>query len=332
MSATPYQRLVTLAQSIHVPDYLQYLDKQTDLSELSRVVGENRDILNDARQCLTPECCVPLTFEQDFFKKHGPELSLLRELACAFRLEAELAQLDRQLDQVVNAGHDLLRLGNALRRGGLIVDMLAASSISLTGVDQLRKVRAEIDQEGRTELIAILPQLEQEIESIDVIIARDKQWDEATGQEDEAVDFEQLEETLDDNPEMTEEARTWITQQMETIASWSEPERHGFHRNQDRRLIAHLRMLTIDLALRTFYRATDRYPGDLDQLAPSLVPAVPLDPFTDQPFLYDPAETTFQLTSPGPSGIDTGVLGPWPMILEGEASLSLDENDFWPAE
>ncbi|RCS41494.1 hypothetical protein DTL42_23370 [Bremerella cremea] len=329
MSETPYQRLVALAQSVHLPDYLQYLDKQTDLSELSRVVNENRHILNDARQCLTPECCVPLTFEQDFFKKHGPELVPLRELACSFRLEAELAQLDRQLDQVVNAGLDLLRLGNALRRGGLIVDMLTASSISLTGVEQLRKVRAEIDQERRAEWIKLLPQLEQEIESIGIIIARDQQWEKATGNEDEEVDFEELEEILDDDPEIPEEVNTWITQQIEEMASWPEADRHGLYRNQDRRLIAHLRMLTIDLALRTFYRATDRYPGDLSQLTPSILPNVPLAPFTGKPFLYAPTATSFQLATPGPSGSDTGVLGPWPMVLAGEAILNLDENDFW---
>lgn len=329
MPANPYPRLVELAERVLVPADLLEFNAQTDLSELARVVAKNREILNDARHCLTPECCVPLTFEKDFFEKHSPELVRLRSLACAFRLDAELAQIDRQLEQVIDVGLDLLRLGNAIRRNGLIVDMLVASPVSLIGLDQLRKIRAELSQSQRAELLALLPQLEQEAEPIDTIIARDQQWEVATGQEEEPLDFEQLESILDDDPEMTDDVKTWITQRMAEAASWTHEERHGFHRNQDRRRIAHYRMLIIDLALRTYDRATDQYPDDLDQLLPNILPFVPLDPFMDKPFLYHPSDSTFQLYSPGPSGVDSFMLGAWPMVLAGEANLSLDENDYW---
>lgn len=333
MSANPYPRLVELAERVLVPADLLELNAQTDLSELARVVAENREILNDARHCLTPECCVPLTFEKDFFEKHGPELGRLRSLTVAFCLEAGLAKIDRQLSQVVTIGLDLLRLGNALRRNGLLVDMMSAYSTSLTGLDMLRTVRAEINQEQRAELIKLLPQLEQEIESIGIIVDRDKQWEKATGQEDKSVDFEEKFDAMyDDDSEITEEEKRSMLAAFREKMNLPESERHRSHHNLDRRHLGHYRMLAIDLGLRTFYRAFNHYPNNLDHLAPNILPVVPLDPFTDKPFLYHPSDSTFLLYSPGPNGIDSFVLGPWPMVVAGEANLCLDENDYWQTQ
>ena len=69
--------------------------------------------------------------------------------------------------------------------------------------------------------------------------------------------------------------------------------------------VAHERSLTrISLALAGYQAEHNEYPAILDALAPTWLPALPTDPFTDLPFHYAKTPTGYRLYSVGPNGID----------------------------
>jgi hypothetical protein len=66
---------------------------------------------------------------------------------------------------------------------------------------------------------------------------------------------------------------------------------------------AHRRLALVGIAVRRFTIANDRAPRSLDELTPTILAEVPLDPFTDQPFRYQPdKDCRLTLTSVGKDG------------------------------
>jgi hypothetical protein len=68
------------------------------------------------------------------------------------------------------------------------------------------------------------------------------------------------------------------------------------------------------------------FPSHLSLLTPGILQHVPLDPFTNDSFLYRPiGDAAFCLYSTGPKRFDAGgQFGPWPSVLAGCADLALD--------
>ncbi|PQO46098.1 hypothetical protein [Blastopirellula marina] len=333
MTQNPYPRLVELARQVNVPDELCDVTPATDRDELAKVVAANRPILEEVRGCLTSECSVPVRYEKDYRDEHLSDIRDIRHLARAIFMAGNLDQIDQQWADAVQAGIDLLWLGCVTRRGGLGLDMLVATALTGCGMDILRKVRAQLDQTQRSQLIAVLPQVEGAIEPLEVIDARERDWEIAVEYEEEPFDVDQWLEELEQDESLTEEERQTVrSHMMEKLENLGGDETVGIQLSQleiDRRFAAKFRMLTIDLALRTYHRAMDEYPHKLEKLATTVLPEVPLDPFTGKPFLYHWMPHDFQLSSPGPTGVDSKVLGPWPMVSQGRANLCLDEGDFY---
>ena len=333
VTQNPYPRLVELARQSHLPDELGYFGAPPpDRDEMANVVAANRPILDQIRECLTPECSVPLKFEQAYLKQHMEEIQELRNVARAFGMAGELSRIDQLWGDSVQVGIDLLWLGCVTRRGGLNVDMLVADAITGTGMDVLRKVRTELNQAQRSQLLEVLPQVEAATEPLEVIMTRDRDWELAVEYEEEPFDIDDWLEEVAGDESLTDEERQEMRMNLEVIQKAGGIEvgdlkPHYLEVNQ--RMVAQFRMLTIDLALRTYHRAMDEYPVELSKLVPTVLPEVPLDPFTGKPFLYHWMPDDFQLSSPGPTGVDSKVLGPWTLVSQGQANLCLDEADFY---
>jgi len=69
---------------------------------------------------------------------------------------------------------------------------------------------------------------------------------------------------------------------------------------------AQLRLLRTELALREFRLRHGAYPTKLDELAPAIVAAVPVDPFSEQPLRYRRQGNGYVLYSVGPDLNDDG--------------------------
>jgi Bacterial type II secretion system protein G. len=69
---------------------------------------------------------------------------------------------------------------------------------------------------------------------------------------------------------------------------------------------AHLRLLIVELALRTYRCDQGKAPVNLTQLVPKYLQSLPKDPFSSNPLVYRPAGTNWVLYSLGPDRVDDG--------------------------
>jgi hypothetical protein len=65
-------------------------------------------------------------------------------------------------------------------------------------------------------------------------------------------------------------------------------------------MLANARLTQVFLALRCYQLESGRLPATLDELAPKYFAKVPVDPFTEKPFIYEPDATPPRLYSVGP--------------------------------
>lgn len=65
-------------------------------------------------------------------------------------------------------------------------------------------------------------------------------------------------------------------------------------------------MLRCDIAIRLFRHQHHRLPESLPELVPEHLPAIPVDPFSGQPFIYRTMNDGYLLYSVGPDRQDNG--------------------------
>lgn len=98
---------------------------------------------------------------------------------------------------------------------------------------------------------------------------------------------------------------SWLRRQLDRPAVWNSvqglPTANALRETTDTWLV-YLESCRLTLALRLFRDQHGAWPDRLDQLVPDLLPAVPIDPFTGQPFGYERQNEGWQLWSVGPAG------------------------------
>lgn len=295
-------------------------------------VEQNGDVLNAVRRTLARKCSVPLRCDASFFEPHCEDVAHLRNIARAFALDLRVAEDVGDWASATRIGVDTLELANALQRGGLISDLLVSIALSGVALEQLRKLRTRLDGARRSALISDLERLERERDVVWDIMERDRQWELAAGLSDAICDSRSLE--LSDGIErgLTQDDRQIVSDVIRSYQGYcdSEQTRSVTCVDQDNSIVALMRMLAIDLAIRSYHAIHYAYPTDICVLAPYFSVRLPLDPFTEEPFLYRRlAEGSFVVYSTGPTRVDHGgIFGPWSMVAAGEVDLCLDVNDY----
>ena len=71
-------------------------------------------------------------------------------------------------------------------------------------------------------------------------------------------------------------------------------------------MVAHVRLLAAELALRAYESDHGRVASRLDELVTNYLIKLPEDPFSSQPLIYRPQGTNWLLYSVGPDGADDG--------------------------
>ena len=71
---------------------------------------------------------------------------------------------------------------------------------------------------------------------------------------------------------------------------------------QQARYEAQLGLMQVGLAVEQYHGQNGNYPETLDEIAPTLGGAIPMDPFTGQPFVYEPHNNSFTLYSVSGNG------------------------------
>ena len=275
---------------------------------------------------------MPVRYEESLFSEHCEDFTHLRNLARAFRAEAWLATSKNDFQAAARICIDTLELANAARRGGLVTDLLVGVAISRIAMDALRKIRTQLPSGMRCFVMNELQRLEAEREPFADIVARDRDWETAVEYEDTPCDF--MSHELDDPQEcgLSEEEQREILQLLQQMADRPESDRRNMQLDEDNHILALMRLLAIDLALRDVNDTTGAIPDELSSLAPHPFPRLPVDPYTEESFIYRRVDDgSYCLYSTGPKLADGGgQFGPWPSVAAGCADLCLDADDYRP--
>ena len=314
IAATTYETLLEAARSLVDSQMLATSHTASD-SATRAYVAANGAQLEAARAALAAGCRVPLRFDESFFGDHCADWQPLRNLAQTFALEFQVAAADGDIAAAGQIGVNMLDLANAIRRDGLVIDLLVAVAVDQIAINLLRQIRAHLEAADRETLIRDLDRIERDQEPAADIFARDQQWEAVVGYQNE-----KLKDSPQSPPDSSEGGLTKEQRHKDALRI--------MQISQDQHVVALRRMLVIDLALRCWHATNGAYPDDLGTLAFTFLSRVPDDPFTQKPFCYRRFADSFLLFSPGPTGIiHGGVFGPWPKVQAGVADLCLDSFD-----
>jgi len=127
--------------------------KEANPEELRAWIEKNRDSLSIARESLKKPSRVPLIYSADI-TEHLDRGRACRMLARLIAAEGELALKENRPSDASRSFLDLARLGPAMGRGGLLIDVLTGVAIETVGLDGLNRVRNELKA---NELRAAIP-------------------------------------------------------------------------------------------------------------------------------------------------------------------------------
>ncbi|PHS05520.1 MAG: hypothetical protein COA78_15230 [Blastopirellula sp.] len=299
-TTTPYHALVKAASSLVDLDTINAWSDRKDVSyeELEAFFQKNRLALDDVRQALSQQCEVPLEYTNSYFAKHLDELQAVRPLARIFSLGIVIASEHEDLALAVRIAVDSLELANASRRGGIVLDFLLGNAIAGTAISDVVDLREKLKEPERKYVITELARIESQQEPLCDIVERDKKWEAESGNNDvetddlawDCTDAEYF-DWLENNPlqvevELSEEDKQEMLAAFRSIDHSQKRVPRDLNDDIDKRGVAMLRMLAIDLGIRSFHETHGCYPASLELLKEDFPSASVLDPFTNAPFIY----------------------------------------------
>ena len=252
-----------------------------DHDSLRALLATNSESLRLLRLGLTCTCSVPTESAMTNITGLLGDLANLKSLARLLEEEGRLAEMENRYDHAAHSYVDAIRFGNDISRGGFIINRLVGLACEAIGESPLAKLAPKLKPDEARPVIA-------ELEKID---ATRVTWAEVQRNENR---FSRYQFSKGFNP------ITWV---MTRLQGWRSIQRAKMRHN---RVIAHERLLTVELALRCYESDQGHAPTELEQLVPNYIHRVPLDPFSDRPVIYRPQGDYWLVYSVGEDGIDDG--------------------------
>jgi hypothetical protein len=252
-----------------------------DHDGLRALVSTNSEPLRLLRLGLTRGCSVPTDSAMTNMAGLLSDLASLKSLVRLLEEEGRLAEMENRYGDAAHSYIDAIRFGNESSRGAFIINRLVGIACEAIGDTALAKLVAKLKPDEARSVIAAL-------EKVD---ATRVTWAEVRQNENRFVRY-QLSKGF--NP------LTWI---MTRLQRWRSIQRAKM---RDNRVIAHERLLAIELALRCYDSEQGHAPTGLEQLVPNYIQRVPSDPFTGRPLIYRPQGTNWLVYSVGEDGVDDG--------------------------
>lgn len=252
-----------------------------DHDGLRALVATNAESLRLVRLGLSRQCALPADSAMTNVAGLLADLAALKRLAQLLATEGRLREMENRPADAARSYVDAIRFGNEISRGGFIINRLVGIASEAIGDTPLSKLAPKLHGEEARSVIA-------ELERID---RAGVTWDEVRRNENRFAQY-QLGKGI--NP---------ITWAMTRWEHWRSLRRAEL---RIKRVAAHVRLLTAELAVRCYQSEQGRAPAGLDQLVPRYLQHVPSDPFSGHPLVYRPRGTDWLLYSVGEDGVDDG--------------------------
>lgn len=250
-------------------------------NSLRALVTTNAETLRLLKLGLTRNCSVPTDSAMANVPGMMSDLARLKSLARLLTDEGQLAEMENRYADAARSYLDAICFGNEMSRGGFIINRLVGVACEAIGDSPLAKLVPILKPDQARSVITALEQ----VDSARVT------WEEVRRNEDR---FSRYQLRKGFNP------ITWATTRWQRRRSLQRAAaRH-------KRIIAHERLLTAELALRCYQSEQGRAPTGLEQLVPRYLQRVPSDPFSARPVIYRPQGTNWLLYSVGEDGVDDG--------------------------
>ena len=252
-----------------------------DHDGLRALVSTNAESLRLLRLGLSRDCSVPTDSAMRNVPGLMSDLTNLKSLVRLLAQEGRLAEMESRYADAAHSYLDAIHFGNEISRGGFIINRLVGIACEAIGDTPLAKLIPKLNPKEARSVIAEL----EKIESAGIT------WDEVRRNEKR---FSQYQLGKGFNP------ITWV---MARWQSWRAIQRAEM---RHQRIIAHVRLLIGELAVRCYQSEQGRLPARLDELVPSYLAKVPSDPFSRHSLVYRPQGTNWLLYSVGEDGVDDG--------------------------
>ncbi len=243
------------------------------------VLAKHQEALALAGVGLSRPCRVRLEYSPTSVEPLN-EISAVRRVAFAFIATGRLAEMENRMGDAAKSYLDAIRVSHEASRGGSLVNSMSALTIEAVGLAYLRELAGRLDAKQREEVVDELESIDGKRETIETVLQQERTWARrAYGLKGQIIRLLSL-RTL-----------------------WRGERNHAdrMRKNQTR-----IRLLTVELALRSCQSAQGRIPQGLHELVPKTFQRVPIDPFSGQPLVYRAQGTNWVLYSIGPDRVDDG--------------------------
>jgi hypothetical protein len=322
-----------VARLTRAPDGSPLVDRTyTNARVLREKLAPEKAGLDLLRKSLAQEWSTPLV--QDFTQEF-PYLAQFRDGARKFAAESRLALAEGRAGDAAERALDAIELGSRSGQEGTVIHHLAGLSMSAIGTDQAERVArslsaAEARRAGARldRIIARFPEAEAALEEERWICLNTLRRLFAGELDLRAISGGTPSRSPSGNPPWFLYPKPWSYRNMDqgfraymVEAKKPYPERRpvppprellsrillptmgrallAFEKNR-----AALGILRLELALEQYRKTRGRYPTRLEELAPEILPSLPVDPYSMRSFVYRPQGDRYALYSVGPDGKD----------------------------
>ncbi|HWY75048.1 MAG TPA: hypothetical protein VN281_05495 [Verrucomicrobiae bacterium] len=253
-----------------------------DHAGLTKLISSNQTALNLLQLGLTRQCAAPITNSAlTNVAAILAELPRLRVLAQLLAAKGQLAEMEGRPADAARSYADVIRLGNEVSKGGLMINRLLGIAIESTGYRPL---------------VTLVPQLS--CEQTKPVIASLERIDE------NGVKWEDI---LRTERRFTRHQLRQMNTLVAWVANWPSKQR-AIEKSREKHyvILARVRLVAAELALRCYRSAHGNPPDRLEQLTPEYLDHTLLDPFSNQLLAYRRQGTNWLLYSFGVDRVDDG--------------------------
>jgi hypothetical protein len=248
---------------------------------LRDLVSSNTEPLRLVRHGLSCRCSFPTEFGLTNISGAMGSLGNLRSIALLLRIAGQLAEREGRLADAAVDYVDGIRFADESSRGGFIVNLLVGHACEAINRIPFAKLTARLDNAQARAVLIQLDKHDQVRGTFDEILRNERR-------------LMRHEILKDHNP-------------LNWPVSWWQA-RYILKRTEmmDNVIVAHERLLIIELALRCYRFDHGTAPNRVDDLVPEYLHHVPHDPFTSQDFIYRAQGTNWVAYSVGTDQVDDG--------------------------